>query len=58
MIGEKGIEVISFATNDHLENKTVQRKIHKRSIRVKYLVRAFWGINTRSAQTYGKTNVW
>ncbi|MEP6952169.1 MAG: hypothetical protein ABI863_22955 [Ginsengibacter sp.] len=27
---DKEIEVISFATNDHLENKTVQGKMYKK----------------------------
>ncbi len=48
IMDEQNIEVISFATNDHLENKKVQRKLHKRWKRVKYAVRAILGTNTRS----------
>ena len=48
IMDDKGIEVISFATNDHLENKKVQQKIHKRWKKIKYLVRTFFGTNMRS----------
>lgn len=48
IMNDKGIEVISFATNDHLENKKVQRVLHKRWKRVKFIVRSFWGINIKS----------
>lgn len=48
IMNEKGIEVISFATNDHLENKKVQRKLHKRWKKIKYIVRAVFGIKIRS----------
>jgi GT2 family glycosyltransferase len=40
---DKGIEVISFATNDHLENKMVQRKLYKKWKKVKYVLRAVFG---------------
>ncbi len=43
---EKNIDVISFATNDHLENKIQQRKLHKKWKRIKYIVRALMGTNT------------
>jgi GT2 family glycosyltransferase len=55
---DKGIEVISFATNDHLENKMVQRKLHRKWKRSKYILRALFGINRSNLErmvklTYG-----
>ena len=44
----KGIEAISFATNDHLENKSVQRKLHKRWKRRKFLMQTLMGTGRRS----------
>lgn len=41
----KNIDVISFATNDHLENKNIQRKIHRKWKRIKYPLRALFGTN-------------
>ncbi|CAN5442336.1 glycosyltransferase family 2 protein [soil metagenome] len=48
IMDEKEIDIISFATNDHLENKKVQRKLHKKWKRIKYTLRALFGtrINT------------
>ncbi|MEO5651170.1 MAG: glycosyltransferase [Ginsengibacter sp.] len=48
IMNDKGIEVISFATNDHLENKKVQKKLHKKWKRIKYLLRALFGTNPRT----------
>jgi GT2 family glycosyltransferase len=45
---EQNIEVISFATNDHLENKAAQRKLHKRWKKIKYILRAIYGVNRKS----------
>jgi glycosyltransferase involved in cell wall biosynthesis len=39
------IEVISFATNEFLENKKAQRNIQRKWKRVKYSLRAIFGIN-------------
>jgi GT2 family glycosyltransferase len=50
IMNDNGIEVISFATNDHLENKKVQRKFHKKWKRIKYSVRALFGTDLRSLQ--------
>ena len=47
---DKEIEVISFATNDHLENKMVQRKLHKKWKKIKYLLRALFGTDKRTLQ--------
>lgn len=43
IMNDTGIEVISFATNDHLENKKVQRKLHKKWKKIKYTLRALFG---------------
>ncbi len=48
IMNDQSIEVISFATNDHLENKEVQRKLHKKWKRIKYTVRAFLGTNMKA----------
>lgn len=48
IMNDKAIEAISFATNDHLENKIVQKKMHKKWKRIKYFIRALSGINVRS----------
>ncbi len=48
IMNNNDIEVISFATNDHLESKEAQRKMHKRWKRIKFLIRTFYGINTKS----------
>ena len=45
---EKEIDIISFATNDHLENKEVQKAIHKRWKRIKYPIRALWGTHKKA----------
>ena len=45
IMNEKSIDVISFATNDHLENKKVQRKLYKKWKRIKYGLRAIFGTN-------------
>ena len=47
---DKDIEVISFATNDHLENKSMQRKLHKKWKRRKYLLRALFGTGKTTLQ--------
>ncbi len=57
-MNDKEIEVISFATNDHLENKAVQRKLHKKWKRRKYVLRALFGTGKKTLQwmvklTYG-----
>jgi GT2 family glycosyltransferase len=44
IMNEKSIDVISFATNDHLENKKVQRKLYKKWKRIKFL-RTIFGTN-------------
>ena len=48
IMNDKGIEVISFATNDHLEDKKAQRKMHKKWKRIKFLLRAIWGNNEKT----------
>ena len=48
IMNDKAIEVISFATNDHLENKIVQRKMHKKWKRIKYFTRTLSGITVSS----------
>lgn len=48
IMNTKSIEVISFATNDHFENKEVQRKMHKKWKRIKYPVRALFGTNKKA----------
>jgi GT2 family glycosyltransferase len=48
IMNNKSIEVISCATNDHLENKQVQRKLYKRWKRIKYFFRAICGTNMRT----------
>lgn len=58
IMNDQAIEVISFATNDHLESKEVQRKLHKKWKRVKYIVREFLGTNMNALKsmvrlTYG-----
>lgn len=45
---DKEIEVISFATNDHLENKKTQKKLHKKWKRIKYLLRALSGTDIKT----------
>jgi GT2 family glycosyltransferase len=50
IMDEKDIEVISFATNDHLESKELQRRMHKRWKRIKFLTPIFYGINSKSLQ--------
>jgi glycosyltransferase involved in cell wall biosynthesis len=42
------IDVISFATNDHLETKAAQNKMHRRWKRVKHILRFFLGTGYRS----------
>jgi GT2 family glycosyltransferase len=42
------IEVISCATNDHLENKIVQKKLYKRWKKIKFLLRTFFGTDIRT----------
>jgi GT2 family glycosyltransferase len=44
VMNKRGIEVISFATNDHLENKQVQKKVHRKWKRIKYPIRAIFGV--------------
>ena len=58
IMNEKEIDVISFATNDHMENKKVQRRLHKKWKKNKYVLRALFGINSKNLQrmvklTYG-----
>ena len=48
IMNDKEIEVISFATNDHLENKMVQRKFHKKWKKIKYSLRALFGTDIRT----------
>ena len=48
IMNEKEIEVIAFATNDHLENKKVQRKFHKKWKKIKYVLRALFGTNIKT----------
>jgi GT2 family glycosyltransferase len=50
IMDDKEIEVISFATNDRLENKPVQRKLHKKWKRRKYLLRALFGTDKKTLQ--------
>ncbi|MGH2646223.1 MAG: glycosyltransferase [Ginsengibacter sp.] len=50
IMNDQSIEVISFATNDHLENKIAQRKLYKKWKRIKYLMRAIFGTYKRSLQ--------
>ena len=45
---DKKIEVISFATNDHLENKIVQRKLHKKWKKIKFFLRAVSGTGMKT----------
>ena len=45
---EKGLDVASFATNDHLESREAQRRMHKRWKRIKFLVRSIYGISEKS----------
>ena len=57
----KNIEVISFATNDHLENKKVQKKLHRKWKKIKYSLRALFGTGIKSLKwmvklTYGYFN--
>ena len=52
------IDVISFATNDHLENKEVQRRLHKKWKKIKYTLRALFGTSIETLKwmvklTYG-----
>ncbi len=47
---EKEIDVISFATNDHLENKRLQRKLHKKWKKIKYTLRALFGTGITTLQ--------
>lgn len=54
----RGIEAISFATNDHLENKQVQRTLYKKWKRRKFLAQALMGTGRKSLlwmvrMTYG-----
>lgn len=48
IMNDQSIEVISCATNDHLENKTVQRRIYKRWKRIKYFLRVIFGTNIKT----------
>jgi glycosyltransferase involved in cell wall biosynthesis len=43
IMNRRGIDVISFATNDHLESKAVQRKLHRRWKRIKNTLRFLFG---------------
>lgn len=54
----RGLEAISFATNDHLENREVQRRLHKRWKRRKFLMQTLMGTSRKSLEwmvrlTYG-----
>jgi GT2 family glycosyltransferase len=48
IMNDHSIEVISFATNDHLENKKTQRKLYKRWKRIKFILRTLFGSNIRT----------
>lgn len=48
IMDEKNIEVISFATNDHLEDKETQKKLYKKWKRIKYPLRSFLGTGAGS----------
>jgi GT2 family glycosyltransferase len=43
LMEEKGIDVVSFATNDHLENTQIQRKLNNRWKRIKYPLIVLFG---------------
>ncbi len=45
---DKKVEVISFATNDHLESKKAQQRIHKKWKRIKYFIRAISGTSVKA----------
>lgn len=42
------LEIASFATNDHLENRKAQKKLNRRWKRIKYPVQALFGNNKSS----------
>lgn len=48
IMNEQEIEVISFATNDHLESNELQRAVHRRWKRIKYPIRALFGTNKKA----------
>lgn len=48
IMNDQAIEVISCATNDHLENKTIQRKLNKKWKRIKYVLRAISGTDIKT----------
>lgn len=50
IMNDQLIDVISFATNDHLENKKVQRSLYKKWKRIKYFLRAICGTDKRALQ--------
>lgn len=61
IMDEKGIDIISFATNDHMENRSCQRKIQRRWKFVKYPMKALFGLNIQNLKvmaflSYGNFN--
>ena len=61
IMNKKNIDVISFATNDHTENRTKQKKIQRKWRLAKFLVKSLMGINKLSLKimvslTYGNFN--
>lgn len=50
IMNDQKIDVISFATNDHLENKKIQRRLHKRWKKIKFFISALSGIGEKSLE--------
>jgi len=48
LMEEKGLDIVSFATNDHLENKAIRSKINRRYKRIKYPLLRLGKLNERN----------
>ncbi|EMR03990.1 glycosyltransferase family 2 protein [Cesiribacter andamanensis] len=60
---EHGLEIASFATNDHLENRKAQKALNRRWKRIKYPTQALFGTGKGSLQLmarlmYGNWERW